>query len=448
MLAGFGLCALLIFSAAPAPSSAPVAVSAASPLGNAIPVGAPAAVAAAGQTAIVALVVRVPAGAAVAIGTAGELRSPKGRIPAARVSIVPAEECAPYGPSPAVPTAAAAAPSTRRVYWLRARVPRGQAAGRYRAMVRVSATAPRRPTVLRAETPVEIEVLPFDLIGASRQFVWLGHAAWQQGDGLLGRLRDIGVLTAGVSLPAEQLWPVLDLCRAQGARGAVPYLAPAGVSGTPLSELEAARREKPLPPVLWLARADQLDDAARLGASGVPVGAMLSLSDPLPDAPVNTLIRRVDPAAIAEYLKAPIPAMKSPKPGEPPARRLVQWWSWDTAAATPAQNRLFAGFLLWRAGFTGACLEEEAMPTTDRAALARRWEAVRGGVDDVRYLTTYYNLLRQMRDKDRRHPLPDRAEASVAAALARLTPASSFAAAEATRQTLARWIAALKAQVG
>jgi hypothetical protein len=295
---------------------------------------------------------------------------------------------------------------------------------------------------------VDVEVLPFDLIGASRQYVWIGRGAWLQGEGLLARLQEVGILTAGVCSSVEELWPALDHCRSQGARGAVPFRPAGADESVNLEAVEAARREKQLPPLLWLFGSEQVGDAVQVGQMGVPVGAVLSAADPLPEPPVNTLVRRVDAAAVAAYLKSPIPPLKSPKPGEPPARRLTQWWSWDPTSVSPAQNRLYAGFLLWRSGFTGACLEEGEGDTADLGTLAHRWEAVRCGVDDVRYLTTFYSLLRQLRDKNRRHPLPDRAEASVTAALARLTPNSPLTSADFVRRTLARWTVELRKVVG
>jgi hypothetical protein len=429
-------------AAAPAPA---VSVTTLPALGGTVASGAPVVATAAGQTAMVALVVRAPANASVGISLAGDLKSPRGKLTAARLSVLPVGRYAPYGDvQAAVAPVEGAGAAAKRVYWLRARVPRGQPAGIYRGVVRVSATVPGRTAPLRAESPVNLEVLPFDLMGGSRQYVWLGRSAWENATELLAGMREIGVLTAGVCGPVEELWPALEQCRSQGSRGAVPYLAATAEERAQAAALEAARREKQLPPVLWLFGAEQVTEAAEAGSAGAPVGALLSASDPLPDPPVDTLIRRVDAAAVAAYLKSPIPPLKSPKPGEPPARRLVQWWSWDMATATPAQNRLFAGFLLWRSGFTGACLEESQGEAGDPAALARRWEAVRAGVDDVRYLTTYYSLVRQLRDKDRRHPLPDRAEAELSAVLAKLTPDSSMASADAARRALVRWITAIR----
>jgi hypothetical protein len=435
----------LVIAAAPTPL---VSVSVQPALGGTLARGAPSAKVAAGETATVALAVRAPVGASLKVGLASGLMSPKGAIGATRVAILPIEQCAAPGSSlvtqPAAQTEGTAAPS---VYWMRTRVPRGQPAGRYRATVRVSATLPGRSTALQSVAPVEIEVLPFDLVGASRQYLFLGRLAWDAPDSLPVRFREYGFLTMGVTGSEAQIWPALSECQAAGVRGAIP-VRPAPEEVARVEELEALRRQKQLPPVIWIFPGETGEAPVRLGGQGIPVGAVLGAADTVPDPPVDTLIRRVDPAAVAAYLKSPIPPLKSPRPGEPPARRLVQWWSWDTAAATPAQNRLFSGFLLWRAGFTGACVEEAEADAADAGRLAQRWEAIRLGVDDVRHLTTYYGLLRQLRDKDRRHPLPDRAEADVSAVLARLTPDSSLASADFARRTLVRWIVALRQVVG
>jgi hypothetical protein len=298
------------------------------------------------------------------------------------------------------------------------------------------------------DAPVVVEVLPFDLIGASRQYLFLGDAAWQGGAGGVAALREIGVQTQGLAGSEESLTEVLGLCRSTRLREPIPFHPAAPLASERVAEREAERREKQLPAVLWLFSSDQLPDAGRAAEAGAPVGAILGAKDPLPDPPIDTILRRVDAAAVGDFLRQPIPPMKSPGPGEPPARRLVQWWSWDTGAATPAQNRLYAGFLLWRSGFTGACIEERTTSGVQGEALARCWEAVRAGVDDVRTMTTYYSFLRQVRDKDRTNPIPALADVAVATALARLTPDSPWSTADAARRELVRWIVKLRAVVG
>lgn len=452
------------------PVAVPFRLIAAPPLGGTISTGEPMVIAAAGQTATLALIVQGPrgrfsslgqaqAGRSVEVSLAGDFVSSKGRISKARVTLRPVADCAPYAPPPAVTLpdegadgSASRAPSSStsatspQTFWLQVRLPRGQPPGLYRGVVRL--TAGSGATAARVEAPVLIEVLPFDLMGASRQFVFLGRSAWNSGAGLVPTLKEIGFLTLGVAGGEAALWSALDACRTHAVRSPIPCRPPEGDLFARATQLAAACRERGLPPLLWLAEVDQLATAAALSARGEAVGALLGPADPLPDLPIDTIIRRVDASVVAAYLKAPLMPIKPPAPGEPPARRLVQWWSWDAAVATPAQNRLFAGFLLWRSGFTGACVEEGEADGADRAALALRWEALRTGVDDVRYLTTYYALLRQLRDKDRRHPLPDRAEAAVGTALARLTPDSPISAADACRRELVRWIAQLRAVVG
>ena len=75
---------------------------------------------------------------------------------------------------------------------------------------------------------------------------------------MLALLQEVGVLTAGVASSVEDLWPALEQCRSQGARGSVLF-RPAGTEETvKMEEVEAARKERQLPPLLWLFGSDQV----------------------------------------------------------------------------------------------------------------------------------------------------------------------------------------------
>jgi hypothetical protein len=77
----------------------------------------------------------------------------------------------------------------------------------------------------------------------------------------------------------------------------------------------------------------------------------------------------------------------------------------------------------------------EIGPTVD-PAWPLRWEGVRQGLLDSRYLTTLFALSRQVKDKDRSNPLPGQVEEAVAAALKALVKQPSAAAADRFRQVM------------
>src|SRR5207244_5885813 len=103
--------------------------------------------------------------------------------------------------------------------------------------------------------------------------------------------------------------------------------------------------------------------------------------------------------------------------------RRPEWLTWDPTTVTPLQNRLYAGFLLWRSGLSGAYWRaEDAEPFwLPRSPGFRALEGLGAGIEDARYLTVLYALLRQVRDMDRHNPLPDRSAANLNAALDALT---------------------------
>lgn len=122
------------------------------------------------------------------------------------------------------------------------------------------------------------------------------------------------------------------------------------------------------------------------------------------------------------------------------------WWQWDTGAATPLENRLRGGAWLWKSGLSGALLEIEPQAPAD-SGWPLRWEGVRQGIEDSRYLTTLFSLIRQVKDKDRHSPLPGQAEAAVAGALNGLAEHPSAAGADQMRSLAITWILRLGRQV-
>lgn len=86
-----------------------------------------------------------------------------------------------------------------------------------------------------------------------------------------------------------------------------------------------------------------------------------------------------------------------------------QWYWWDARESTVAADRINAGIALWRSGLYGCT--PSWMPQPGVAGQAPRTPleeldsmkvlAMREGIDDTRYLTTFYKALREVKDLKR-----------------------------------------------
>jgi hypothetical protein len=117
------------------------------------------------------------------------------------------------------------------------------------------------------------------------------------------------------------------------------------------------------------------------------------------------------------------------------------WWYWFAGNGDAHANRYSAGYLLWRANLYGAFVpvyqlafgtdpydetssgadpahalfrpEMLTYPAKDGILDTVQWEAVREGITDVRYLTTYYSAMRECKDKHIQKALVAESEAYV-----------------------------------
>jgi hypothetical protein len=102
------------------------------------------------------------------------------------------------------------------------------------------------------------------------------------------------------------------------------------------------------------------------------------------------------------------------------------WLTWPAAQSNPQVDRLYSGYLLWRMnlygeyvsdyqtsytdnpfddtvsptvpGFAGTRPAMLTYPTANGVVDTVQWESIREGINDVRYLTTYYTALRECKD--------------------------------------------------
>lgn len=150
------------------------------------------------------------------------------------------------------------------------------------------------------------------------------------------------------------------------------------------------------------------------------------------------------------------------------------WLAWNSASADPKVNRLYAGFLLFRSDMYGAFAMQyqnanggdpfndiaprDAAHAGYRPQMATypvqggvidtvQWEAAREGVNDVRYLTTFYAALRECKDSHVDKPLVPLYEARVKGLLAKPFWTMSDADLQATRYQIATYALRLRTDV-
>ena len=327
-----------------------------------------------------------------------------------------------------------AARAGRNSWLVHVRVPAGARPGRHSGQLEISSAA----TVTRR--PVVIEVLPFELMRPSKQYavsavpILARHCCAPEDADIsaLRRLREIGIGSLCLAAAPADRAALESKIAAAGLRG--PVLAPAeswpGGLTTPGG---ASSTSPPMPTAVvshlrWYALCGNVPSpevAAAIRAGGAliacPVGGPTVAAGI--DLPIFDAAEQIGGRAAT--------------PGQAIVPGILGWWRWDAGSATALDNRLRCGALLWKSGLSGALIEISPGAAAD-ADWPTRWDGICQGIQDSRYLTTLFSLIRQVKDKDRSSPLPGRAQVAIAVALNGV--AGHPAAAGRVRETAIAWI--------
>jgi hypothetical protein len=362
------------------------------------------------------------------------------------------------GPMPTVrltgdPTTDIAA-GTSKQFWITVKVPRLQTPGVYSGKLTFSATGAKPTTI-----PFTVEVLPLTLKTAFLQY----------GIDMPTRLADADAQAGETVVPADQFSAQLADIRDHGFRMVALHDRPGGSLENALSLYKQANLS-PTGPVIV---AVPLRDAGEVTALENLRGTLGTGFDIFYHLPANTaeagnyaalvtaanqrakLSRNID--SIIEY--AGFSQALNDAPGERLAplyslssdyvQKLLatgkrdtanrDYWTWDISQQSPMRNRLFAGMLLYKTGpglygaFPGpyqsvpggsnpfALFDPQRDPNTPRPALVAypvqggvldtiQWEAVREGVDDIRYIGVLKSASRELKDLKLRKDATDLAE--------------------------------------
>jgi len=146
------------------------------------------------------------------------------------------------------------------------------------------------------------------------------------------------------------------------------------------------------------------------------------------------------------------------------------YWTWNIPTQTPVRNRLYTGYLLYQTGPslygalpgpyqdipTGAEPYDELNPEDGTANMTTfpvssgvldtvQWEAVRAGVDDIRYIGAFKSATRDLKDAKKRKDLTDEADSYISALMSKDLLSLSPAQIQANRAALLRATLNLKA---
>jgi len=301
--------------------------------------------------------------------------------------------------------------SSPKQFWVDVTVPKNSKPGVYKGSIAFSAKGKQIDTV-----PIEVTIRSLRLIGSSKQYALYtslglsGQGACRlAGDAysrFLGAVGKLGFRAVSVSEDPARIGDAFSACAAAGLVGSIPVLTFALGSGAPTIEdaraVESARKTAGLASVYCFCADNPATDqevqaacerASVLRRAGMQVAATVS-----DDAAAQKLLPVLD----GINYRIDMPYVQALVNGGTSRTNKWEWYWWD-ARQSAEQNRVNTGVGLWRSGLYGCMPMWMPKDGSDRAdnldsLLA---EALREGVNDTRYITTYMKALRELKDKKR-----------------------------------------------
>lgn len=263
---------------------------------------------------------------------------------------------------------------------------------------------------------MEVQVLPLRLIGSSKQYsVYTAYGPGGAGNAMLtgeayrrflDTFRRLQFRSVSVNVVAADTSDALSVYKAVGLAEPAPmsgYAFGRCPGADDVSAAEAGRRTAGVGKVIYYCADnpttdDQIEAAAAQAAfirqAGGKTVARISDECGLP---------RLEPELDELCYWVEMPNVRSFIDGaSKPTGWKWQWFWWD-ARKSALDNRRYAGVGLWKSGLYGgvaAWMPEEGRDPTE-GLNGMLGEALREGIDDTRYLTTYMKALRELKDLKR-----------------------------------------------
>lgn len=325
----------------------------------------------------------------VTLKLAGDLVSGKNRIPARSAAISAVE-----GSSLVALQAFDLKPGVSRRFWIAVEVPARTAPGTYTGAV--LAVAGGKPV---GKLPVEVNVLPIRLLKSSKQY---GVVFRQAGNidepykSMLAGLKSSGLFMVSSAAPAESAADDLNAIASAGFRASLLYTG-ALQDSSEVAATASCARAAGIQRVFYCAglepSAPEEVEAARARAG------VIKQAGGLPFAVVGdaAAFDQVAPSLNGVVCHASLPYPQALLAGQNRNASRYEWWYWNVNGS-PRENRLYAGWLLWKSKLDGA-VAVLTDPSDCRSFVSTlQWEAFREGMDDTRYATTLMAASREVKD--------------------------------------------------
>lgn len=318
---------------------------------------------------------------------------------------------------------------TEKQFWVDITVPRNTPPGRYTCQMLVTAQH-KAPFSISLET----DVLPLRLLSPSKQYVInyrgkQGSAGEADGvtdhvtsDQLSSDMADIsahGFHYITLTDTPDELPQTLTAEASFNFQAPIIYPLSSGPEGLATAK-SVDKLSSPTTNYCYLSPDGSTlsTDLANLKKAGLQTAAVIN-SDADYAAEQNNLDVAIYPVQEAYVQRL----LKSAGKRESNTR---DWLTWPSAQSDPQTDRLYSGYLLWRTDLYGAYISDyqtcystdpyddtiapadsthaayrPAMltyPTEDGVIDTVQWESVREGINDVRYLTTFFAALRECKD--------------------------------------------------
>ncbi len=348
-----------------------------------------------------------------------------------------------------------------RRFWITVRVPAGQKPGVYTSKLVVSA-----PGATPLGVPFTVEVLPLAMKTAFLQYGidYRSRLGGEAGPGEtlvtpaqftaeLTDIREHGFRFVVLhDKPGPDLEAALRAYIAAGLSRTGPVVLAAPVTQADVVGLESAKANLGLP-------ADFLFYYALPGESLRNTGAAQSYANAVRNGSRSSLL--VAPIDSRGTYNTLGPALDVPvyNVSSDYAQKLIvdgkrttsnrDWWNWNIGNQSPLENRLLAGFLLYKTGSSSSPLygalpgpyNTAVVPVEGGVLDTVQWEAVREGIDDIRYIGILKALIRELRDLKAYKNETDLADSYLIGALSKpLTGLSPTEQQEIRRQIITRAI--------
>ncbi|MEN6370984.1 MAG: hypothetical protein ABFD64_03140 [Armatimonadota bacterium] len=344
----------------------------------------------------------------VTVKLSGDLNAGKTSIPASRVVLSAVEETklAPI-------SSFELQPGNAKRFWMRIDVPARTAAGLYKGTLSASANGK-----VIGKLPVELNVLGIRLLKTSKRngiMMPQVEAIDETYTQALQSMKDCGFGWATITTPVAQLGDTVGIMKQAGTAG-LPIIC-ASSDLTPDTITVACEQAKSV------SLRNMLLSAANGPKTPEEIQAACDMSQAIHNVKQKSFAVIDDEAALSQLsgsldaidYKLDLSYVQGLMAGAKRTGGKNEWVYWN-AVASPKDNRVYSGFLLWKSGLDGMYLP---MPSLDSLTGTVQWEALREGIDDTRYLTTLMDLVRQAKDLKKAGDVTDAAEAYVNAVFAK-----------------------------